>query len=259
MDIVAERYMDSQFESSTVEYQNGLGIDNKLEGESGIGESQYYLQDHLGSTNGLTDSTGAITSQTSYDSFGNQTGNLNTRYQFTGREKNDVTGLYYYRARWYDSKLGRFISEDPIGFGGGDVNLFGYVGNNPIMLKDPKGKNPLVVIGVIGGLAIGEGILHNYLAGESGKFFNSGNDPQGRKRHCYVNCMSIRYHLGGIGPSTIISLGQEAGGFATAVINGDNLSNFYDDSMGDMRANFRGQRYGYILWRNCEDLCKDCQ
>ena len=47
--------------------------------------------------------------------------------------------MSYYRARWYDAQLGRFISEDPIGFAGGDINLYGYVRNNPLMYKDPKG------------------------------------------------------------------------------------------------------------------------
>ncbi|HNQ16169.1 MAG TPA: RHS repeat-associated core domain-containing protein [Pyrinomonadaceae bacterium] len=60
--------------------------------------------DHLGSTNALTDGSGNVTSSASYDSFGNATGNLATRYRFTGREYDDFTGLHYYRARWYDSK-----------------------------------------------------------------------------------------------------------------------------------------------------------
>src|SRR5687768_13807633 len=57
---------------------------------------------------------------------------------FTGRES-DGTGLYYYRARYYNPTLGRFISEDPIGFAGGDANLYAYVGNDPISYKDPSG------------------------------------------------------------------------------------------------------------------------
>lgn len=56
-----------------------------------------------------------------------------------GRERDDFTGLMYYRARWYSSELGRFITEDPIGFAGGDINLYAYVGNNPISHKDPTG------------------------------------------------------------------------------------------------------------------------
>ncbi len=47
--------------------------------------------------------------------------------------------MYYYRARYYDAGLGRFISEDPIGFGGSDFNLYRYVGNSPISFVDPLG------------------------------------------------------------------------------------------------------------------------
>ena len=119
-------------------YQNGLGIDNKLKLTSG-GVSKYFLQDHLGSTVGLADSSGNLTSSASYDSFGNSTNNLTTRYQYTGREKDEFTGLHYYRARWYDANLGRFISEDPIGFAGGDINLYGYVNGNPLRYSDPLG------------------------------------------------------------------------------------------------------------------------
>ena len=65
-----------------------------------------------------------------------QTGSENNS-QYTGRE-NDQNGLYYYRARYYDPVLKRFISGDPIGLDGG-VNVFGYVGGNPVSLSDPEG------------------------------------------------------------------------------------------------------------------------
>lgn len=106
-------------------YLNGLGIDDKLRMQTGS-DVKYFLADHLGSTNGLADASGSLTASTSYDSFGNATNtNFPTRYQYTGREFDSFTGLHYYRARWYDTQLGRFISEDPIGFDGGDVSLFG--------------------------------------------------------------------------------------------------------------------------------------
>jgi hypothetical protein len=47
--------------------------------------------------------------------------------------------MSYYRARYYDARVGRFLSEDPIGFAGGDVNLYRYVGNSPINYTDPSG------------------------------------------------------------------------------------------------------------------------
>lgn len=64
-------------------------------------------------------------------------GNFFYSNQYTGREYDDFTKLYYYRARWYDAQIGRFISEDPIGFAGGDVNLYGYVKNKPLNSSDP--------------------------------------------------------------------------------------------------------------------------
>src|SRR5439155_20562762 len=60
-------------------------------------------------------------------------------YRFTGREHDEPLYLYYYRARYYHTDLQRFISEDPIGFRGGDANLYAYVRNNPIALIDPTG------------------------------------------------------------------------------------------------------------------------
>lgn len=131
----------------TTKYINGAGIDNKLR-QTANGQSSYYLSDHLGSTVALVDSTGTVTSSTRYDSFGNATNtNFASRYQFTGREYDANIGMYYYRARWYSSDLGRFISEDPIGFRGGDVNLYGYVRNNPQNFVDPTGHFPVVLIG----------------------------------------------------------------------------------------------------------------
>ena len=126
-------------DGTLTKYLNGPGIDNKLRAETGSAVN-YFLADHLGSTNGLADASGNVTSTASYDSFGNKTGNLATRYQFTGREYDNFSGQYFYRARFYDSGLGRFTSEDPIGFAGGDINLYGYVWNNPLHFTDPSGK-----------------------------------------------------------------------------------------------------------------------
>ena len=79
-----------------------------------------------------------------YDSFGKLTGfdgSLVNPFQYTGRESDSETGLYYYRARYYDTAIGRFTSMDPIGFKGGD-NYYAFVRNNPLLLRDPKGTCP---------------------------------------------------------------------------------------------------------------------
>ena len=132
--------LDQDADGNTVKYLNGQGIDNKLR-QTVNGQASYFLADHLGSTNALIDASGTITSQTNYDAFGNQTATLATRYGYTGRERDDATGLMYYRARQYSPDLGRFISEDPKGFGGGDINQYGYVWNNAANLADPSGTD----------------------------------------------------------------------------------------------------------------------
>jgi RHS repeat-associated protein len=119
-------------------YLNDLGIDNKLRQTSPSTGVSYYLPDHLGSTAGLTDAGGNLLQGISYDSFGNSTGSALTRYTYTGREFDSDTGLLYHRARWYDPQIGRFISEDPIGFAGG-INWRTYVANNPLAHTDPEG------------------------------------------------------------------------------------------------------------------------
>lgn len=102
--------------------------------------TQTPLADGLGSTLAVTDAAGAIQTEYSYDAFGNTTASgaaSSYPYQYAGRE-NDGTGLYFNRARYYAPGLQRFISQDPIGFGGGG-NHYAYVGNNPANFVDPLG------------------------------------------------------------------------------------------------------------------------
>jgi RHS repeat-associated protein len=100
--------------------------------------------DHLGSVRLVTDAAGAVANRYDYDAFGNW---ADTAYEtvanpfgFTARERDAESGLMFYRARYYDPKIGRFISEDPIGFSGGDLNLYRYVYNLPLVLTDPIGN-----------------------------------------------------------------------------------------------------------------------
>ncbi|MDA8416700.1 MAG: hypothetical protein M0Z78_06490 [Betaproteobacteria bacterium] len=105
-------------------------------------EVYFYHADGLGSVVALTDEKQKVVETYAYDSFGNLKDRDNALMQpftYTGREWDKETGLYYYRARYYDPMEGRFVSRDPSGFAGGDVNLYGYVQNNPVNHKDPSG------------------------------------------------------------------------------------------------------------------------
>jgi len=144
---------EQQGGSASADLLLGLGSDERLaRGGSTV------LTDTLGSTVALA-SAGAINTRYGYDAFGTSqvtgTASDNT-FQFTGRE-NDGTGLYNYRNRYYNPAWGRFISEDPIGLSGGDVNLYRYVANDPADFRDPTGQFVLQLLGgaAVGGLAAG--------------------------------------------------------------------------------------------------------
>ncbi len=110
--------------------------------ESRSGTTSYYEQDGMGSISSLSNATGALSNTYTYDSFGkllSSTGTLTNLFQYTGREFDAETGLYFNRARYFDPANGRWLSEDPIRFFGGH-NFYGYVLNNPLKFRDPLGK-----------------------------------------------------------------------------------------------------------------------
>jgi RHS repeat-associated protein len=129
------------------------GLDNVFTRTDSAG-TRTLLTDGLNSTLALTDSSGVLQTQYTYEPFGKATSSgatSNNSSQYTGRE-NDGTGLYYYRARYYSPNLQRFISEDPIGFLGGDANLYAYAANSPTNFIDPSGQwlDTLIDLGFIG-------------------------------------------------------------------------------------------------------------
>ncbi|REK22183.1 MAG: hypothetical protein DWQ42_17660 [Planctomycetota bacterium] len=113
----------------------------------------YYTSDANMNVTGLVDaSTGLVVERYHYDSYGRveflsdvfaSLGTQATQYGndflYTGRKLDTETGLMYYRARYYDPSLGRFVQRDPIGYAAGDSNLYRYVGNSPINAVDPSG------------------------------------------------------------------------------------------------------------------------
>jgi RHS repeat-associated protein len=113
-------------------------VDEPLAKEDSSGNLTYYHADALGSIVKTTTESGTVASSYAYDSFGRPTTPHAGGYAFTGREWDPETELHYYRARYYDPKIGRFLSEDPIGLSGGS-NFYSYVGNSPASWIDPFG------------------------------------------------------------------------------------------------------------------------
>jgi RHS repeat-associated protein len=118
---------------------DGPGLDEIYARVNGTAVTS-FLTDALGSTLALTNSTAATTATYAYSPYGttSSTGTAGTPFQFTGRENDGATNLYYYRARYYSPTLNRFISQDPLGLAGG-VNTYAYAGGNPVSNTDPLG------------------------------------------------------------------------------------------------------------------------
>jgi RHS repeat-associated protein len=121
-------------------YTQGRNIDEPLAIQRGS-TTDYYEADGLGSITSLTAPNGSVGQNYRYDSYGNVTtsgGAVANLFQYAAREFDTETSLYYYRARYYDPSLGRFISEDPIRFHGG-LNYYRYVFNHIVNYRDPSG------------------------------------------------------------------------------------------------------------------------
>lgn len=137
----------------THRYLHGPNVDQVLAAEEVAdpeveGDVLWALTDHLGSVRDLaeyddgTDAT-TVVNHITYDAFGNITSETNAAvdflFGFTGRERDAESDLQFNRARYYDAAIGRWISEDPIGFEAGDENLVRYVGNGVVNATDPSG------------------------------------------------------------------------------------------------------------------------
>jgi len=131
------------------EYVYGNTIDEILTMDRN-GQMYFYHCNSLGSIIALTDESGNAAETYDYDAYGHVTimdsigtvlesSGVGNTYLFTGRKLENLTGLYYYRARYYHPGRGRFIQRDPLGYFDG-MNLYEYVISNPINFADPTGN-----------------------------------------------------------------------------------------------------------------------
>ncbi len=133
-----------------------------------------YHFDATGHTIALTDADQTVVNKYAYTPFGVPAGEEETvtqPFKFVGQfgVMTEDNGWYYMRARYYDPDMGRFICEDPLGFDGGDVNLYVYCLNNPVMFIDPNGEvlQSVIAGGIAGGIVGGINFVTDFMKTQS--------------------------------------------------------------------------------------------
>ena len=170
------------FGNNLIKETRGTDVIEYVDGTSGKlgfvynGVPYYYIKNVLGDVKGILDANGNLVAEYKYDAWGNHkvfdsNGNENSSSTFIGNINpiryrgyyyDTETKLYYLETRYYDPKIGRFISPDatkyldPSALGG--LNLYAYCNNNPVMYADPSGCFPVLAVILCGIALVGMGL-----------------------------------------------------------------------------------------------------
>jgi RHS repeat-associated protein len=210
-------HLESVYKNNKIQekYFRGLSIDELVAGFTTQNDGLvpfFFQHDHVNSVVAVSKPNGGTQQRTSYRAFGEEqsgTGAHISRLKYTGRE-DDGTGLYQYRARYYDPRHGRFISEDPKRFDAG-ANFYAYVENNPINANDPSGLDTRITLGyteVVPGFAYHQLVILTDTV--TGQQFATRGGPEAES----------------LGGSAVNSLAMRNGGSVSALSGNGNFGGF---------------------------------
>jgi RHS repeat-associated protein len=212
-------------------------------GEQVNGQARLFTTDHLGSVREVADSTGVLLARYAFDPWGRRTvtaGTDVTTVGFTGHRTRAGSGLALTLYRGYDAGLGRWVGEDPIGVAGGDSNLYGYVGDNPVNNVDLLGlqmaPGPMTIMTAAQAGMGAQAMWRNFKRMQARGWIGAD-----KYYHCMANCEATNEGPGGAAAAKVISFLRT---------NARSRWTEPEDWRNDAKANRCGQQGG-----DCQRVC----
>jgi len=256
-------------ENTSVKGQNGKGKTGKGQSKSPSEEKgqYFYHPDHLGSSAYVTDYKGSLYQHLEYFAFGEtfveQSNNTQrTPYEFTAKELDEETGLYYFGARYYDARtsvwqspdpiLGSYLDGDPNGgvFVSMNLSVYTYTYNSTVKYTDPTGECPDCVVGAVKGVYKMTKNYHHMkqenIAGQDKFFHGKANWEVGNEARINRNKGNHLKAISGVATALTIDVGREITDTVRNILpkflkgKGMSLKESIKDSISDMEANLKG-------------------